>query len=284
MEAAEARCSCPSSFRRYNPAMPNHERQDPVGREAAIQGSRWQSLHRGYFSSRAIAEPLVDAAAAILAADRPDVVADLGGGTGEVLHEIARRCPKMPIRLVNVDLSARQLAEIHDHRIESLEASVEAVRRDDLRVGDGRLMLLMRSVLHYFGADGLRPVLRQIRAQLKATEAFVHQTACFLDAPDARCANRLYELMRTDKWYPSQAELEEILHQTGWTVEAVRFTPPLALESADLAERYQLSAGDVADIRRRMSAEFGNAPEVFHAKDDGFIAWLHYAILVCRAA
>ncbi|MFB3890770.1 MAG: hypothetical protein ACE15C_01975 [Phycisphaerae bacterium] len=75
-----------------------------------------------------------------------------------------------------------------------------------------------------------------------------------------------------------------ILRQTGRAVAVVRFTPPLALESADLAERHQLSAQDVIDIRDRVRGEFGGLPEVFLAKDGGFIAWLHYAILVCRAA
>lgn len=135
------------------------DRQDPIAREDAVQGSRWQSLHRGYFSCPAIAEPLVSAVADVVSADRPDVIADLGGGTGEVLREIVRRCPKTPVRLVNVDLSAAQLAEVRDGRIENLEASIDTVSRQDLRVGDGRLMFLMRSVLRYFGADGLRPVI-----------------------------------------------------------------------------------------------------------------------------
>ena len=260
--------------------MSEHDKE--VSRESGIQGSRWKTLHRGYFSHSEIADPLLDATVEVIVADRPTVVADLGGGTGFVLHQLAEQHPELPLRLVNVDLSPRQLAQV-DCDIETLNASALEVRREDLAVREGPLVFLMRSLLHYFGRPGLPSVLQHLRRQVKPGEALVHQTACFADPQDARCANRLYEMMRTDKWYPTEDELREILRDSGWHVAQVRPAPPLALESVDLAERYQLSAEDVATIRGTLDSEFGSTPAVFTPKSDGFIAWLHYAIFICRA-
>ena len=259
------------------------EREDQLRRESGIQGARWETLHQGYFSHPAIADPLVEVAAETIAACRATVVADLGGGTGMLLRRISERHPHLRVRLVDVDVSARQLAEVRDGRVQPLNASALEVRREDLQVGEGRLMLLMRSLLHYFGREGLRPLLRHLRDQLKPGEAMVHQTACFLDPRDALCANRLYEMMRTHKWYPAECELREVLEGAGWDVSPARPAPPLALESADLAERYQLSPRDLDEIRRGLEREFGPVPAVFAPRPGGFIAWLHYAIFICRA-
>ena len=261
--------------------MDEHEEQ--IGRESGVQGPQWRTLHQGYFSHSGIADPLVEAAVEVIAADRPTVVADLGGGTGVVLHRLAERHPELRCRLVNVDLSEKQLAEVRDSQIKTLNVSALEVRREDLAVQDGRLLFLIRSLLHYVGREGLRPLLKHLREQMKPTEPLVHQTICFLDPRDARCASRLYEMMGTGKWYPAEGELCEILGEAGWCVAQVRPAPPLALESSDLAERYQLSVEDVARIRKGLENEFGSIPAVFVPKPTGFIAWLHYAIFICRA-
>ncbi|MBN2582292.1 MAG: class I SAM-dependent methyltransferase [Planctomycetes bacterium] len=254
-----------------------------ISRESGIQGRRWKTLHQGYFSHLGIADPLLAAAVSVIAEDRPTVVADVGGGTGFVLQQLAAQHGDSQLRLVDVDLSAKQLAEVGG-AIETLEASALNVRREDLAVGNGRLVFLMRSLLHYFGRAGLTPVLQHLRHQMKPGEALVHQTACFADPRDAACANRLYEMMGTDKWYPTEDELRGILGKSGWHVAQVHSAPPLALESADLSERYQLSETDVESIRSRLEVEFGATPAVFVPKPGGFIAWLHYAIFICRAA
>jgi len=259
-----------------------NEHEKEVSRETGIQGRRWKTLHQGYFSHSEIADPLLEAAVEVIAEDRPTVVADLGGGTGFVLQQLAAQHPDLRLRLVNVDLSPKQLAEV-DGDIETFKASALEVRRGDLAVQDGPLVLLMRSLLHYFGRQGLASVLGHLRRQMKSGEALVHQTACFADPQDACCANRLYEMMHTDKWYPTEHQLCDILCQAGWQVVQVRPAPPLALESADLAERYQLSETDVATIRDTLNSEFGSTPAVFAPKPGGFTAWLHYAIFICRA-
>jgi SAM-dependent methyltransferase len=255
-----------------------------VDRESGIQGSRWQDLHQGYFSHSGIADPLVDFASGVIAVDRPDVVVDLGGGTGRLLQLLSEQHPERRVRLVNADLSAKQLAECDRDQIETLEVSALKIRREDIRVGDGRLLFLMRSLLHYFGRDGLAPLLRHLRSQMKSGELFVHQTACFADEQDAQCANRLYELMRTDKWYPTIDELRRSLEGSGLDVMDVRHAPPLALESSELMDRYQLSAADVLAIRDDLTGRAGGNTGVLKTTGDGFIAWLHYSIFVCRAA
>ena len=252
-----------------------------IDRESGIQGSRWQDLHQGYFSHAGIADPLVDFAGGVIAVDRPDVVVDLGGGTGRLLQLLAEQHPERRARLVNADLSAKQLAECNRDWIETLEVSALKIRREDIRVGDGRLMFLMRSLLHYFGRDGLAPLLRHLRSQMNSGELFVHQTACFVDEQDAQCANRLYELMRTDKWYPTINALRRSLDGSGLNVMDVRHAPPLA--SSELMGRYQLSAADVLTIRDDLTGRAGANTGVLKAIDDGFIAWLHYSIFVCRA-
>lgn len=60
--------------------MPNPD--DQVRREAGVHGTRWAGMHQGYFSHPAIADPLVHAAAELVARDNPAVVADLGRRDG----------------------------------------------------------------------------------------------------------------------------------------------------------------------------------------------------------
>jgi len=189
-----------------------------IDREAGVQGPRWHTVHEGYFADAAIARPFVEAVRRAAIVCRPDVVADLGGGTGFILCRLQAADLGGDVRLVNVDLSATQLAECDDRHIECLPLSAAHVSRRDLNVGNGRLMLIMRSLLHYFGGEGLRPLLGHLVAQLAAGEMFVHQTACFAERRDADCLNLLYQKMGTDKWYPTLGELRETLEASGLAV------------------------------------------------------------------
>jgi predicted TPR repeat methyltransferase len=257
--------------------------EESVKREMKIHGMRWGSFHHHYFASPKVAEPLVEAILSAVDAARPDVIADLGGGTGFLLKELLRRRPLPGVRLVDVDVSDLQLSACDDERIERLTASASTVVRRDLGVEDRRLLLVARSLLHYFGCLGLSPLLRHLRGQLRPGELFVHQSACFADREDAVCLNRVYEMMKTEKWYFTIDELEAALEVTGFSLCEVRPAPPLRLDSGDLAERYELSAELVASIRKEVVREFGERPGVFTSSSDGFTAWLHYSIFVCRA-
>jgi SAM-dependent methyltransferase len=257
--------------------------EDSVRREMKIHGQRWESFHHRYFSDPKVAEPLTAAILSAVDAARPQVIADLGGGTGFLLKELLRRRPLEGVRLVDVDVSDRQLSACNDERIERLAASAATFARQDLVAEDRRLLLVARSLLHYFGESGLLPLLRHLRGQLFEGELFVHQSACFADDGDAACLNRVYEMMKTEKWYFTIGELEAALEKAGFLLCEVRAAPPLRLDSCDLAERYELSAAQVASIREVVGQKFGERPGVFTSAGDGFTAWLHYSIFSCQA-
>lgn len=261
--------------------MPSEE--ESVRREMKIHGTRWGSFHHHYFSDPEVAEPLTEAIFRAIEAARPDVIADLGGGTGFLLRELLRRRPLPGVWLVDVDVSDRQLAACNDERIERLAASASTVARRDLVAEDRRLLLVARSILHYFGNSGLLPLLRHLRGQLCEGELFVHQSACFADERNASCLNRVYEMMKTEKWYFTVNDLKAALKKAGFLLCDVGPAPPLRLDSDDLAERYGLGAELVASIREEVGREFGERPGVFASAGEGFTAWLHYSIFTCRA-
>jgi len=300
--------------------------------ELNIHGARWNSAHDGYFSDPGIALPFLEAVSRRITDTKPGVVADLGGGTGFILAELSKRHAPAAVRYINVDVSARQLCECTDENIRSLNCCVTEVSRDALMMetptmGTDRgkrglspfnLMLIMRSVLHYLGRDGAAPFLEHLRAQMKPGEMLIHQTACFESRQEADCANRLYALMRTPKWYPTVDDLHRTLKAAGWQVVDCQPAPSLRLKSQDLAERYNLSAADLAQIRRELGAmgtdiklsgtsiigdrsgllgllgtdlgllgllgtDLNLSPIILSPIIPDFTAFLHYRIFTCRA-
>ncbi len=135
-----------------------------TGFEAVLYGSRWEHIHQGYFSDPEIAAPLVKAVLGAISAGRPDVVADLGGGTGFVLEQLVQRCGAQAACFINVDDAEAQLADNADDNILCLPCRIQDLTRGDLMLDDGgSLLFCMRSLLHYFGRKGLRPALRHLR-------------------------------------------------------------------------------------------------------------------------
>lgn len=213
----------------------------------------------------------------------PAVIADLGGGTGFILHELSRRLDLTEARLVNIDVSPRQLSTCDDTRIELLQASASKFTRQQLRAENGDLQLIARSLLHYFGRLGIGQILRHIHDQLREGEFFVHQSACFQSSSDASCLNLIYRLMGTDKWYCTTGEMMEMLEQEGWEICSLSSAPMLHLSSEDLSQRYQLSPDQVEQIKMEAERKYGRKRDVFVINKTGFEAWLHYHIFVCQA-
>lgn len=255
-----------------------------IRRESGVQGSCWSTVHHGYFGDERVARPLLKAVVAASEASPPSVLTDLGGGTGFLLCQLLQHYGYSGAGLVNADLSPRQLAECCEPRIRTLQASASQVERQELVTDGGSLMLMMRSVLHYFGCEGTRRLLSHLRAQMRAGEYFIHQSACFWLGSHRSCLNLLYQRMETGKWYPLVAELEFLLERAGWEVVEVAEAPRLLLDSASLAERYHLTEGKVLEIRDELLATFGPVPHVCEPEEDGFTAWLHYHVFTCRAA
>jgi hypothetical protein len=255
---------------------------DKQNRESNVHGRRWHSVHGGYFADPQVARPFLSIISQAILSHQPDVVADLGGGTGFILSELKKQHPGVPVKYVNVDISPRQLNESRNSEIDSLQISATKIVRGNLVNNGCSLMLVMRSLLHYLGCEGVAPFLKHLRAQMKTGETMVHQTACFETHSEADCANHLYALMKTPKWYPTVINLRQTLIETGWQVVGYEAAQSLRLISSELAERYTLSQEDVAEIRQEMVMKF-NSPAVFTADNAGFTAFLHYRIFTCRA-
>ncbi len=254
-----------------------------LGVEQTIHGSLWGQMHGGYFSAPEVARPLVEAVRGVAEKCHPEVIVDLGGGTGFLLSQLREGGVGPEIALVNLDCSTAQLAMAQTMGIRTVWGSVDEFQRDAVVPTKGQALWLMRSVLHYAGEAGLFPLLRHLRLQAKAGEGWVHQTACFEQAEDARCLNELYRLMHTEKAYPTQAELQRRLEQAGWRVGAVLPAPVLSLDSADLSRRYGLSDAETHLIGEEMSREFGSQGAVFRLTENGFQADLRYSIWLCEA-
>jgi hypothetical protein len=256
---------------------------NPVSKESGVYGKHWNAMHGGYFSDPAMADPFIGFVQKAIHVSKPGVIIDLGGGTGFVLYELIKRCAAPGIHLVNLDVSQKQLNVAHNRRILSVRRSIDEFRRSDINPGDKRFLFIMRSALHYFGREGLMPLLHHLRSQMKYGEFFVHQTACFNSTGGARCLNRLYDCMRTGKWYPTSKQLCRFLEKAGWGIMSVDPAPALPLTSEDLGRRYRLSKHRLAEIRNEMAKSPGEKNDIFRLTPKGFCAYLHYQIITCFA-
>jgi hypothetical protein len=254
-----------------------------IAKETGIHGTAWDSFHGGYFSDLSVARPLIEKACGAIVSSQPDVVVDLGGGTGYLLKALQESCPGLTARLVNIDLSGKQLSESAHECIQTVQCPIETFTRTNIDPHAERFLFLMRSALHYMGKHGIYPFLLHLRSQMKKDEFFVHQTACFDRERDAFCLNILYQLMDTEKWYLPTHELKSLLEQSGWEVVSVAPAPLLTLPSDDLVKRYRLNNATVNRIRDVIVRQFGERQDVFRKTPDGFCAYLQYRIFTCVA-
>ena len=252
--------------------------------EKILYGRRWNLAHEGYFSDPTIAAPFISAIEEAIRTSHPSVVADLGGGTGFIIAILAQRDTQEGVTFLDVDSSPEQLAQASDPRVSCIACSIPEVRRERLISGGGTLLTCMRSVLHYFGEAGLRPVLRHLRSQMHAGEYLVHQTASFARAREQGILNRLYEGMDTGKWYPTLDELALALREEGWEIEEVKLAPSLALTMPELAERYNVDQEILLSLGQEILSAYGPTPGTFVPAAEGFTAYLGYNIITCRAA
>ncbi len=255
-----------------------------IDREHAIYGDSWDAVHGGYFSEPVIAAPLVQGIVRAAMTSKPRFLVDLGGGTGYVLSQLRAAGIGSDVSLVNLESSDVQIAAACKAGLTCTRGSVDAFQRADVGPQNERFLFIMRSVLHYFGEAGLCRVLRHVRAQARPGEFFVHQTASFQDRRDADALNTLYQMMGTQKWYPTVENLCRGLTDAGWDVTEMIPVRPLVLTCGDLAQRYGLTTADMSQIGRRLAREFPNCHAAFRHEADGFVAFLHYSICVCTAA
>ena len=259
---------------------------EEVAREAGVQGRNWDGMHLGYFSDPDVAAVLVKAVMAAVKACGPDMLVDLGGGTGFLLREAARSGLDPRIRTVNMDISKRQIEAVERGRIETATGAVDTFKRSDFAAGNERVLFIMRSVLHYLGRDGLSRGLNHIRSQMHAGEYFVHQTAVFAGESAAACMSGLYDGLGTGKWYPSRAALADAVEKAGFRIESTVTAPALTLPSEELAARYNADAVRIERTRAGIVSSFGEIAGVFESRGPGrgFVSCLHYAVYTCIAA
>ena len=136
-----------------------------LGPEQAVHGASWGRQHGGYFSDPEVARPLVAAVRDVEDAARPERIVDVGGGTGYLLAHLRAAGIGVGAALTVLDDSPPQLAEAAKAGLVCVRGSADAFRRTDVAPAGTRILWLMRSVLHYAGAEGLAPLLRHLRAQ-----------------------------------------------------------------------------------------------------------------------
>jgi hypothetical protein len=257
---------------------------EQINREIRVHGTQWNSMHEGYFADTIVARPLIEKITQYLSGSDTDVIVDLGGGTGFILLELIAKGLTANMIPVNLDCSATQLDAMKKGGISCINRLISDFSRNDLNASDKRVLFIMRSVLHYFGKEGLIPVLRHIRKQTRTGEMFIHQTACFENAAEARCVNFLYQEMGTPKWYPTIGILRKSMANTNWQVIDICPAPSLKLSSVDLGQRYGLDSQVLAKISERLTKKFGDIEDVFQQRQDGFVAHLHYRICIAKAS
>jgi SAM-dependent methyltransferase len=254
---------------------------DCISKERGSHGNAWTNVHGAYFSDPEVARPFLDDIVATFCINRPDVVADIGGGTGFVLHELAGREEVQGTRLFNVDASREQLEACRglNHKF----ISIMDIGREDL-VGEGEsLTIISRSVLHYFGREGQPSFLRKLRSLLLPGELFVHQPACFETPVLRSCMNELYPLMGVDKCYSTPPDLEEMHRRAGFAVLRSHPGPPLDLRSEDLAVRYGLGPERVEQLIEVVRRYGLDRDGVFDIGPGRFRTTFTYRLLTLRA-
>jgi trans-aconitate methyltransferase len=251
--------------------------------ESRFYGKKWDAIHGGYFSDPKMARPFVDMAARAVKKHKPGVIVDLGGGAGFVLGELSKRDLGSAPRLINVDSSAEQLKAAKERGLECLNIPAEKFTRGMAAAPGESLMIIMRSVLHYYKGEEQPVFLRHIRRQMKKNEFFLHQTGSFTTQAEAEAMNQLYRLMRTTKAYFTPGRINAMLQAAGFKTTRPRRVYPVRVPSAELANRYKLTKADIAKIIATIGAYPGTR-QVFLAPNPGsFDLWFKYYIFRCAA-
>ncbi len=251
--------------------------------ETEIHGATWELFHRGFFGSTEAVRPFLERILSKVHTGSPDVIADLGGGTGFLLHRLKECLDCSRLRLMNVDISKTQLAENADAHVKNLCRTIIELEREDLVAHEeDTLMLLMRSVFHYFPEYEFDLLLDRIRELMKPGECFIHQTVCHEDELVIECVNELYKLMGIKKWFPRTDKLVDRLNQARMVTCSIMPTIPLPLYLEDLTTRYHLDNPE--EVVESLRETFGPIRGVLHFDPEHRLtAYLPYRILVSRA-
>ena len=190
-------------------------------------GDRWYNDHIDYFSDPDVARPYIGAIIDIMVSQRPNVLADIGGGSGSITSQLAERDAWKKVRFMNLDLSYENG---HISRGEGPFSSCgyrAELKREELVEEGQRLMMINRSPLQTLGVDNQRPFISRIRRLMRPGEAIVMQVSCF-DSEEAKdCMNTIQSLMGTGDWYPTRSLVESMMNASDWEVLGWNDSPPM---------------------------------------------------------
>ena len=264
------------------------DKSKEVAKETIVHGDRWNRIHGGYFASKENAEVLLKMIKDASERYSPDIIIDLGAGTGIILHWLSEILDSPRPGLVAMDISERQLNVIREKysgEIIPVQDSFTNFRRDNIPgLAGGTGIFISRSTFHYVGEEFFSVLIKHIRTQMKTGEHLIHQTASFADSRNAELLNNLYAMMQSSKWYPSLDFMTRIFEKNSFKVENVLTAPALPLDSQDLKVRYALTDRQIHDIISMVSDCYPDAEmNVFRAGPDSFTAFLHYFCMHCVA-
>ncbi|MFH0879729.1 MAG: hypothetical protein V2A34_08450 [Lentisphaerota bacterium] len=260
------------------------ELEAEVSRETSVHGQNWAGMYDGYFSDPSIAQPFVEEVLSVAGTEPPECIVDLGGGTGFLLGQVLRQAPDgVSWRLLDMDLSEVQLAQVKDPRIATLRQSMMEFTRDSLGAGkDATVLFITRSTLHYAGLFGLEPLLKHIRAQMRAGEYFIHHTVCCEAPEEALLLSELFERMGTGKWIPPVKSIESCCRQAGMEVIRERPMAPLVMAASVVGERYKQAPERMREIGQTLESGYEH-PSLVQDHPSGYVFSAPYKLFTCRA-
>ncbi len=184
-----------------------------------------------------------------MVSQRPDVLVDIGGGSGSIISQLAERDAWRKVRFMNLDLSYENGNISQGTGPFSSSSHGAEIKREKLVEEGQRLMMINRSPLQTLGMDNQRPFISKMRRLMRPGEAIVMQVSCF-DSEEAKdCMNTLQSLMGTGDWYPTRSLVESMMKASGWEVLGWNDSPPMEIRSEDLKGRYGLSYRELASMR-----------------------------------
>lgn len=257
---------------------------DEVQREQLVHGSKWQSVYGGYFADPEIAQPFLTQIDAACTSAPPDIVIDLGGGTGFVLEQLECRPAFIPTTcLINLDISEEQQNCIGDSCIKKMVSSMVEFQRHEITGEEkDRILFITRSTLHYAGIFGIEPVLAHIRRQMRPGEYFVHQTLCHEEPYEALLFSEFLERLHTSKWIPPVSTLRYLCNKCGFEIEDSITGPTLPLLPQSLMSRYKISNEEMEEIHQTLKREYPGT-EVIKEEESTYTILAPFKIFRCRA-
>jgi SAM-dependent methyltransferase len=257
--------------------------EQEIGRETEVHGEHWGQHYDGYFGDETVVAPFLEQVHLAIAESGAGTVVDLGGGTGFVLAQyIKHYSPPDALRLVNLDLSEKQLQQIENPRIETCRESLLEFSRAQLSPGRKPLLPITRSTLHYAGLLGLKPVLHHIRQQMLTGELFIHQSICCDNPEDALLLSEVFERLDTHKWLPPGKTLDDCCREA--QLEPIRTAGALPLPMSDriMGYRYHKSVDEMAALGDVLEKNYPDS-HLWKRFNEGYVVYAPYRIFTCRA-